>query len=69
MTLESFWKTHTCVIVFFRRWGCLYCRLWAKEISDIAQTLRDHEIRLIGIGPEVTGAQEFYDNKFFDGGR
>lgn len=67
VTLESLWKANTCVIIFFRRWGCLYCRLWAKEISDIAQTLRDHNIRLIGIGPEETGAQEFYDNKYFDG--
>lgn len=67
-TLENVWKDKTCVIIFFRRWGCLYCRLWAKEVSQIANILSNNNIRLIGVGPEQLGVEEFKEGKFFDGG-
>ncbi|XP_054271307.1 prostamide/prostaglandin F synthase-like [Macrosteles quadrilineatus] len=66
-TLENVWKDKTCVIIFFRRWGCLYCRLWAKEVSQIANILSNNNIRLIGVGPEQLGVEEFKEGKFFDG--
>uniref|UniRef100_A0A1B6EYU7 Prostamide/prostaglandin F synthase n=1 Tax=Cuerna arida TaxID=1464854 RepID=A0A1B6EYU7_9HEMI len=66
-TLENLWKDKTCVIIFFRRWGCLYCRLWAKDVSQISNILSNNNIRLIGVGPEDLGAEEFRDGKFFDG--
>lgn len=57
------------MILFLRRWGCLYCRLWAKEVSQIAQTLRENKIRLIGVGPEELGVKEFEEGKHLDGGK
>jgi prostamide/prostaglandin F2alpha synthase len=43
------------------------CRQGAVELSKIAPLLRAHNIRLIGIGLEETGYQEFLEEKFFDG--
>uniref|UniRef100_A0A1B6D4E4 Prostamide/prostaglandin F synthase n=1 Tax=Clastoptera arizonana TaxID=38151 RepID=A0A1B6D4E4_9HEMI len=65
--LEDLWKDKSCVILFLRRWGCLYCRLWAKEVSQIAKTLHEKNIRLIGIGPEEVGVKEFAEGKYLDG--
>ncbi|XP_012257773.2 prostamide/prostaglandin F synthase-like [Athalia rosae] len=65
--LESLWKDQTVVIVFFRRWGCLLCRVWAKEVSAIADILKQHNIKLIGVGVEDFDAQEFVDGNFFKG--
>lgn len=67
INLGELWKNDTCVLVFFRRWGCMFCRLWAKEVSEIAPILKKHDIKLIGIGVEDLGAEEFKDGKFFDG--
>uniref|UniRef100_A0A2H1WBP1 SFRICE_019666 n=1 Tax=Spodoptera frugiperda TaxID=7108 RepID=A0A2H1WBP1_SPOFR len=30
--LKTFWENQNVAIIFFRRWGCMLCRLWAKEI-------------------------------------
>lgn len=68
-TLESLWKENTCVIIFFRRWGCLFCRQWAKDLGQISNILNNNNIRLIGVGPEELGVEEFKDGKFFDGGQ
>lgn len=67
-TLESLWKEKSCVIIFFRRWGCLFCRQWAKDLGQISNILNNNNIRLIGVGPEELGVEEFRDGKFFDGG-
>ncbi|GLV41456.1 hypothetical protein CBL_06686 [Carabus blaptoides fortunei] len=66
-TLDNFWKDKNCVVIFFRRWGCQMCRLYAKELSDLQPILRKHDIDMIGVGLEDFGAQEFVDGKFFDG--
>jgi len=66
-TLGDLWKNDDCVIVFFRRWGCTFCRLWAKEISEIAPILKKHNIKLIGVGVDDVGKEEFTNGKFFDG--
>ncbi|XP_015519828.1 prostamide/prostaglandin F synthase-like [Neodiprion pinetum] len=65
--LESLWKDQTVVIVFFRRWGCMLCRVWAKEVSAIADLLKEHNVKLIGVGVEDFDSQEFVDGKFFKG--
>ncbi|XP_067005510.2 prostamide/prostaglandin F synthase isoform X2 [Anabrus simplex] len=67
VTLESLWKDKACVIIFFRRWGCVFCRVWAKEISKIAPVLRENNVRLIGVGVEELGVEDFVNGKFFDG--
>ncbi|XP_023943613.1 prostamide/prostaglandin F synthase isoform X1 [Bicyclus anynana] len=65
--LKSFWQEQNVAIIFFRRWGCMFCRLWAKELGEITPILRKNNIRLVGIGLEGTGSKEFVDGKYFDG--
>ncbi|XP_049944580.1 prostamide/prostaglandin F synthase-like [Schistocerca serialis cubense] len=65
--MSSLWATQPLVAIFFRRWGCIFCRLWAKEVSKIAPQLQKNGVRLIGVGVEDIGVQEFSDGKFFDG--
>ena len=67
VTFNEIWKDQRCVIVFFRRWGWPYCRLAAREISLIQPQLKEHNVRLIGIGLEPLGLQEFLDGNFFAG--
>ncbi|CAB3245125.1 unnamed protein product [Arctia plantaginis] len=65
--LKSFWENQNVAIVFFRRWGCMLCRLWAKELSEIAPVLKKHNIKLVGIGVEEAGSKDFINGKYFDG--
>uniref|UniRef100_A0A914A044 Prostamide/prostaglandin F synthase n=1 Tax=Patiria miniata TaxID=46514 RepID=A0A914A044_PATMI len=67
VAVGSFWKTQTCVIHFMRRFGCPLCRLGARELSTLKPQLDAHNIRLIGIGLEEFGLQEFVEGKFWDG--
>jgi len=39
----------------------------AKEISSLLPQLKEHNVRLIGIGLEPIGVEEFIEGKFFDG--
>ncbi|KAL0810354.1 hypothetical protein ABMA28_010503 [Loxostege sticticalis] len=65
--LGSFWKDQNAAIIFFRRWGCIACRLWATELSEIAPVLAKHNIKLVGIGVEKYNSEEFVQRKFFAG--
>ncbi|XP_063224631.1 prostamide/prostaglandin F synthase-like [Bacillus rossius redtenbacheri] len=67
LAMEEVWKERTTVFIFFRRWGCLFCRLWARELSEIAPLLRDNSVSMVGVGVDEVGLQEFVDGKFFDG--
>ncbi|XP_045533060.1 prostamide/prostaglandin F synthase-like isoform X1 [Pieris brassicae] len=67
LELKNFWQDQNVAIVFFRRWGCIFCRLWAKELDDIARVLKNNNIRFIGVGVEEAGSKEFIDGKYFDG--
>lgn len=66
--MKSLWEDQDCVIVFFRRFGWLFCRLAAKQLSDIKPQLDAHNVRLVGIGVEELGAEEFIEGKYFSGG-
>ncbi|KAM4650499.1 prostamide/prostaglandin F synthase [Discoglossus pictus] len=65
--LKSIWKDQTSVLFFLRRFGCQICRWTAKEVSKLKESLDANQIRLIGVGPENTGLQEFLDGNFFNG--
>ncbi|XP_035450890.1 prostamide/prostaglandin F synthase isoform X2 [Spodoptera frugiperda] len=65
--LKTFWENQNVAIIFFRRWGCMLCRLWAKELSEIAPVLNKHNVKLIGIGVEEAGSKDFVNGKYFDG--
>ena len=45
------------------------CRLGALQISVIKPLLAANGIKLVAIGLEQTGAEEFIEKKFFDGGK
>ncbi|XP_050358209.1 prostamide/prostaglandin F synthase-like [Nymphalis io] len=64
--LKTFWQDQNAAIIFFRRWGCLFCRLWAKELGEIAPILKKNNIKLVGVGVEEAGSKDFIDGKFFD---
>jgi len=45
----------------------MFCRVAAKELSLLAPQLSQANVRLIGIGLEKLGVEEFIQGKFFDG--
>lgn len=47
----------------------MFCRVAAKELSILAPHLAKANVRLIGIGLEELGVEEFMEGKFFDGGQ
>merc|ERR1711892_64906 len=44
-----------------------FCRLAAKEISSILPQLKKNNVRLIGVGLEPLGLEQFLEGNFFDG--
>ncbi|XP_059470150.1 prostamide/prostaglandin F synthase-like [Neocloeon triangulifer] len=67
VAMSTLWETQPTVVVFFRRWGCLFCRLWAHDLKQIAPILKENNVRLVGVGPEDIGVEDFVAGKFFDG--
>jgi len=65
--MESLWADRTVVIIFFRRFGWLFCRQAAVEISSLQPLLQAHDISLVGIGLEELGVQEFMKEEYFTG--
>ncbi|KAG8568539.1 hypothetical protein GDO81_014055 [Engystomops pustulosus] len=65
--LQSLWRDNTSVFFFLRRFGCQICRWTAKEVSKLQESFSANQIRLIGIGPENVGLQEFVEGKYFSG--
>ncbi|KAL7645471.1 UNVERIFIED_CONTAM: hypothetical protein RMT77_003857 [Armadillidium vulgare] len=65
--MKSLWKDTQCVILFLRRFGCAFCRLGAKELSLIVPQLKEANVRVVGIGHEELGVQDFIDGKYLDG--
>lgn len=67
VVFESLWRERACVVTFLRRFGWSLCRLGAKELSDIKPLLDEHNVRLVGIGLEELGVEDFVAGNFFDG--
>ncbi|CAG0922505.1 unnamed protein product [Notodromas monacha] len=44
-----------------------FCRLGARDLSVIHPQLKAHNVRLIGIGLEQLGVEEFLEKRFFSG--
>jgi len=46
----------------------MLCKVGAKELSDaLKPTLDSHDVRLVGIGVETLGLQQFLEGNFFAG--
>jgi len=67
VTFGELWADQRCVIVFFRRFGWPYCRLAAREISALQPILDQHNVKLIGVGLEKLGVEDFIAGNFFTG--
>ena len=46
----------------------MFCRLAAQEYSLIAPVLSQANVRLVGVGLEPLGVEEFVEQKFWAGG-
>lgn len=66
--LRSLWQEQACVVAGLRRFGCMVCRWIARDLSNLKGLLDQHGVRLVGVGPEALGLQEFLDGGYFTGG-
>ncbi|XP_053432891.1 prostamide/prostaglandin F synthase isoform X1 [Nycticebus coucang] len=66
--LRSLWRERACVVAGLRRFGCVVCRWIARDLSSLRALLDQHGVRLVGVGPETLGLQEFLDGGYFTGG-
>ncbi|KAK8759511.1 hypothetical protein V5799_002856 [Amblyomma americanum] len=67
VTVESLWRDQTCVLMFFRRWACPFCRLDAVRLSRIKPQLDAAGVRVVGIGHENIGLDDFRKGEYFKG--
>jgi len=67
VSFGSFWSGGKAVVFFMRRFGCVLCRHTAFKLSKLAPQLAEHNVRLVAIGPEPLGYEEFKEGKFFAG--
>uniref|UniRef100_A0A8C7CG24 Prostamide/prostaglandin F synthase n=1 Tax=Neovison vison TaxID=452646 RepID=A0A8C7CG24_NEOVI len=65
--LRSLWREQACVVAGLRRFGCSVCRWIARDLSSLRGLLDRHGVRLVGVGPEALGLQEFLDGGYFSG--
>ncbi|XP_077739106.1 prostamide/prostaglandin F synthase, partial [Canis aureus] len=65
--LRTLWLEQACVVAGLRRFGCSVCRWIARDLSSLRGLLDQHGVRLVGVGPEVLGVQEFLDGGYFAG--
>ena len=56
------------MVAGLRRFGCMVCRWIARDLSNLKGLLDQHGVRLVGVGPEALGLQEFLDGGYFAGG-
>ena len=66
--LRSLWLEQACVVAGLRRFGCSVCRWIARDLSSLRGLLDQHGVRLVGVGPEALGLQEFLEGGYFAGG-
>lgn len=67
VAIETLWQEKTCVVMFFRRFACPFCRLDAVRLSSIKPKLDAADVNLVGVGHEEVGLQEFQEKGFFKG--
>uniref|UniRef100_I3M3C0 Prostamide/prostaglandin F synthase n=2 Tax=Ictidomys tridecemlineatus TaxID=43179 RepID=I3M3C0_ICTTR len=65
--LRSLWQEQACVVAGLRRFGCMVCRWIARDLSNLQGVLDQHGVRLLGVGPETLGLQEFLNGGYFSG--
>eukprot|EP00246_Nothoceros_aenigmaticus_P002108 TRINITY_DN1288_c0_g1_i1.p1 TRINITY_DN1288_c0_g1~~TRINITY_DN1288_c0_g1_i1.p1 ORF type:complete len:214 (+),score=37.02 TRINITY_DN1288_c0_g1_i1:217-858(+) len=68
VSLGSLWKEQTAVIYVLRRFGCRLCRANAAELSKtVLPILEENKIRVVAVGIEHLGVEEFLEGGYWDG--
>ncbi|CAM6128619.1 unnamed protein product [Calypogeia fissa] len=65
--IKSLWENQGVVIHFLRRFGCQLCRGHALELEQIVPTLEANGFRVVAIGVERFGVEDFQAGKFWKG--
>lgn len=65
--LSTFWNDQPVLIHVLRRFGCQLCRGGAVEMGKIFPDLEAHGVRIIGIGIEKVGLEDFQKGGFWKG--
>ncbi|CAI5493174.1 unnamed protein product [Closterium sp. Naga37s-1] len=64
---NGFWESQPVVIHFLRRFGCRICRGGAMEMSRAIPHLHNAGVRVVAIGLEHLGLDEFVDGGYWKG--
>jgi prostamide/prostaglandin F2alpha synthase len=67
VNISSFWEHQPVVIHVLRRFGCQLCRGNAVVMSRMLPQLEANNIRLVGIGIEKLGLEEFEEGGYWKG--
>ncbi|KAL3675886.1 hypothetical protein R1sor_025834 [Riccia sorocarpa] len=65
--IGSVWQDQGAVVHFFRRFGCRLCRGHAQELWQIVPTLEENGFRVVSIGIEKLGLDEFQAAGYWKG--
>ncbi|KAJ7529232.1 hypothetical protein O6H91_15G039300 [Diphasiastrum complanatum] len=65
LKIGSLWESQTVVLHILRRFGCRLCRANALELSKIVPDLESQNIRVIAVGLERLGMEEFLKGGFW----
>eukprot|EP00249_Psilotum_nudum_P037018 c9304_g1_i1 orf=344-985(-) len=63
----SFWENQTAVVHILRRFGCRLCRANALELQKIVPILEANNIRVVAVGIEKLGLEEFQQGGYWNG--
>ncbi|KAI9295636.1 hypothetical protein K502DRAFT_364833 [Neoconidiobolus thromboides FSU 785] len=64
--ITDLWKNNTVILKVLRRFGCPLCRYESRLLSNLKPEFDKLGVRLIGIGFEEVGLQEFIDGKYWE---
>ncbi|GJP31769.1 hypothetical protein CLOM_g14977 [Closterium sp. NIES-68] len=65
--IGSFWQTQPVLIHFLRRFGCRICRGGAMDMSRAIPHLQKAGVRVVAIGLDHLGLDEFVDGGYWKG--
>ncbi|KXN67173.1 hypothetical protein CONCODRAFT_80257 [Conidiobolus coronatus NRRL 28638] len=64
--LNNFWKDGKVLVKLFRRFGCPLCRYEAHVLSKYEKVFSDLGIKLVGVGFDEDGLDEWLENKYWN---